>query len=62
MRCHINYTDLMWQNDWDGEEVGYDEIHVVSLYVLKLNPNINILIDLENNKILEVFLDEGEDE
>ena len=54
----ITYNDLVWQADWDGAEVGYDDIPVVSLYVFKMNPKINLCIDAEDNRILEVFHDE----
>lgn len=43
----IDYTELVWSSDWNGYEVGYDDIGVVGLYSLKINPEINFYIDVE---------------
>ena len=39
---------LLWNSDWNGDEVGYDNIPVVGLYSVKG-------MDTENGQILEIF-------
>lgn len=59
----MDYSKLVWQSDWNGEEVGYDAVSVVGLYTLKGFPEMNVYIDVEKGIILEAFLDyEDEDE
>ncbi|AYP68330.1 hypothetical protein PQE75_gp149 [Bacillus phage vB_BcoS-136] len=48
------HKDLLWESDWDGEDVGYEDIHVVGLYRLA-NTNVYVYIDMENMKILEAW-------
>lgn len=49
---YLEYNiDLLWQSDWDGQEVGFDDINIVGLYTLK-ETTINFYIDMESNKIL----------
>ncbi|WNM50657.1 hypothetical protein Alsa2_CDS0043 [Staphylococcus phage Alsa_2] len=51
---NINYNDLHWQSDWNGDEVGYPDRNVVGYYT---KDNINLYIDMENDEILEVWMD-----
>lgn len=51
---NINYNDLHWQSDWNGDEVGYPDRNVIGYYT---KDNINFYIDTENNEILEVWMD-----
>lgn len=44
--------DLHWQSDWDGSEVGYDDVLVVGLYQLR-DTDVYFYIDMENLVILE---------
>ena len=46
--------DLLWESDWNGYEVGYEDIEVVGLYKLK-DTEIYFYIDMENNKMLEAW-------
>jgi hypothetical protein len=46
--------DLLWSSDWNGYEVGYDDIDVVGLYRL-VGTDVYFYIDVENNKILKVL-------
>ena len=48
--------ELMWQSDWDGEDVGHDDVNVVGLYKLS-GTNTYFYIDMETNQILEVLID-----
>lgn len=43
--------DLLWSSDWDGEDVGFEDVSVVGLYRLK-NTELYFYIDMETNKIL----------
>ena len=52
----LNYLDdLIWHSDWNGDEVGYPDVNVVGLYEFVNSETVYAYIDLENNKILEVF-------
>lgn len=46
--------DLLWQSDWNGYEVGYDNVPVVGLYQLR-NSEVYFYIDMQTNKILEAW-------
>lgn len=56
----VDYTKLHWQSDWNGYEVGFENIGVVGLYT---NPNTNedYYIDMESSKILQIFSEEEEE-
>lgn len=58
----MNYDDLIWSSDWDGYKVGYDNINTVGLYRLKDIPEIAMYIDIDNFKILEVWVDDEDNE
>lgn len=51
---NINYNDLHWQSDWNGDEVGYPDRNVVGYYT---KDNINLYIDMENDEVLEIWMD-----
>jgi hypothetical protein len=46
--------DLLWESDWNGDEVGYDDVLVVGCYRLA-NTNVYLYIDMETYTILEAF-------
>lgn len=50
-------SDLHWQSDWNGYEVGYDDIDVVGLYT-STKLGIDVYLNAENGEILEVFTEE----
>ena len=54
----LSYDDLHWWSDWNGYEVGYPEIPVVGYYAMKLNPRVAFYIDTENERILEVLIED----
>lgn len=54
MQVWLNFEDLMWSSDWNGYEVGYDDIGVVGLYTVK-DMDIDLYIDMETMQILEIF-------
>ena len=55
----IQYTSLHWQSDWNGDEVGYDEVEIVGCY--SQGPH-NYYIDIENSMVLEHWTNEDDDE
>lgn len=57
----MDYSKLHWSGDWMHSEVygeSDQEDVVVGLYTIIDFPEINLYIDTENGKILEVWLDE----
>ena len=46
--------DLLWESDWNGDEVGYDDVSIVGLYRL-VHTNIHFYIDMETGKVLEAW-------
>lgn len=56
MISHSNIQDVeetvIWQSDWAGDEVGYDDTLIVGLYHL-IESDIYVYIDAETGYILE---------
>jgi hypothetical protein len=50
---------FVWQSDWNGDEVGYDDVNVVGLYC-DPDTGICVYVDSETGEVLEVW--EGEDD
>ena len=50
-------SDLHWQSDWNGDEVGYNDIGIVGLYT-SVNLGIDVYLDAETGEILEVMPNE----
>lgn len=53
-----SFNGIAWQSDWNGYEVGYEDIEVVGLYGI---PETDILfyVDVSTGKVLE-FMTMGE--
>lgn len=53
----IKITDLVWQSDWKGDEVGWPEVDIVGCYQ-KQTPTKTILmyIDLEHGELLDAWI------
>lgn len=51
----MDYRKLHWSSDWNGDEVGYDDIPVVGLYSIADFPEVHVYIDTETGKILEAW-------
>lgn len=49
---------LIWQSDFDSEDLGFPAGNVVGYYIYK---DVNFYIDSNNGRVLEVWIDE-EDE
>lgn len=54
MEPFVLFEDLIWSSDWNGDEVGYDELNVVGLYILK-DTDFGFYIDMDTMRILEVI-------
>lgn len=50
----ISAEYLIWQSDWNGDEVGYPDIPVVGLYQMK-ESSIQFYINTETNEIIEII-------
>jgi hypothetical protein len=49
-----DYWNLAWSSDWNGDEVGYDNIDVVGLYQIP-GTEIHMYVDTEEGTILEMW-------
>lgn len=52
----VNYTALHWSSDWNGYEVGYDDIDVVGLYSFPYT-EVYVYINVDDGTILEMWTD-----
>lgn len=57
----VDVTILHWQSDWDGDEVGHEDTLIVGFYS-SLDGKVDYYIDMEENKIIEIFLTTEEEE
>ena len=63
---YLKFKNLRWSSDWNGDEVGYDDIDVVGLYSFTLNSycrdngysdkEVNMYINVENGEVLEAWI------
>lgn len=51
----------MWQSDWNGDEVGFDDVLVVGLYSLR-GTSWCAYLDMETGEILQLMNLEEEEE
>lgn len=59
IRAIIN--NLRWQSDWNGYEVGYDNLNVVGLYTSD-ELECDFYVDMETNNVLEIMPHSTEEE
>lgn len=50
----VNYPSFHWSSDWNGYEVGYDDIDVVGLYSFP-HTEVYFYVDVETGTILEMW-------
>lgn len=55
----IDYSKLSWIGDMDGEEVGYEDVSVVGMYMLP-HTNICMEIDVEKHNVLTAWKEDYE--
>jgi len=60
----LTMDGLVWQSDWNGDEVGFDEIEIVGLYqkTLETGTCINFYIDMNGGHVLDMWIDDDEEE
>lgn len=46
--------DLLWENDWDGSDVGYADIPTIGCYRFK-DSEVYCYINMETMKIVEIW-------
>ena len=52
----IDYTKDRWSSDWNGYEVGFDDVDVVGLYSLP-DSTISYYVNVENGYVLDAWAD-----
>lgn len=52
---NVDYSKLTWESDFNGEEIGYDDVSVVGHYSYG---KINLFIDTDNKRVLRLWKDE----
>lgn len=53
MRVDFNiYDTFIWRSDFNGYEVGYDDVEVVGFYNYH---DLVFLVDVEKEEILEIY-------
>lgn len=50
----ISWEDLGWSSDWDGEDIGEDDVNIVGLYMLK-GSDFGFYINMETDEVLEIL-------
>ena len=56
----VDYTKDHWSSDWNGDEVGFDDVNVVGLYFIP-DSSISYYVDTENGYVLDAWAEEDED-
>lgn len=56
----VDYTEDHWWSDWNGDEVGFDNVNVVGLYSVPDSP-ISYYVDTENGYVLDAWAEVDED-
>ena len=56
----IDYTKYHWSSDWNGDEVGFDDVNVVGLYFIP-DSSISYYVDTENGYVLDAWAEVYED-
>lgn len=55
---NLRYDKMHWHADWNGDEVGYDNVSVIGLYSIG---DMYMYIDIENDSIVEAWFYDEED-
>ena len=56
----VDYTKDHWSSDWNGDEVGFDDVNVVGLYFIP-DSSISYYVDTENGYVLDAWAEVAED-
>lgn len=63
IELQLTIDGLGWSSDWNGYEVGYDNVDVVGLYTKRIEDDqdnekvINFYIDMDTNRVLDMWID-----
>jgi len=53
----IDYTTDRWSSDWNGDEVGFDDVNVVGFYTIP-DSSISYYVDTETGYVLDAWADD----
>lgn len=56
----VDYIKDHWSSDWNGYEVGFDDVNVVGLYSIP-DSTISYYVDTENGYVLDAWAEVDED-
>ena len=56
----VDYTKDHCASDWNGDEVGFDDVNVVGLYFIP-DSSISYYVDTENGYVLDAWAEVDED-
>ena len=56
----VDYIKDNWSSDWNGYEVGFDDVNVVGLYSIP-DSTISYYVDTENGYVLDAWAEVDED-
>lgn len=54
MNPWVNFEKLIWQSDFNGDEMGYDDVDVVGIYI-DFQTDVVYEINMETMEILNVW-------
>lgn len=58
----MDYSKLHWWSDWDYSDLGLEGEGVIGLYQSKYHPEVQMYIDVEKDKIIDMWLEYDEEE
>ena len=62
MELKIRLEGLVWQSDWDGEEVGFPEIGVIGYYTSPMEDyTLTLYIDMSDMRIVDLWVNHDDD-
>lgn len=63
IELQLTIDGLGWSSDWNGYEVGYDNVDVVGLYSKRMDDDrvISFYIDMDTNRILDIWQEPEEE-
>ena len=57
----VDFNRLHWQSDWNGYEVGHDNVEVIGLYSDPNNEKVDYYINVDTHRIVEILIEGEED-
>ena len=56
----VDFTKHHWSSDWNGDEVGFDDVDIVGLYSLP-DLKISYYVNVKNGCVLDAWVDDDDD-